>query len=313
MIIRILMALSVLAVAEHASAQFQIRIGNGGMNFGSRGNSQNHSDHQNHVIRDSHGHTLGVEHHGGSSNIRIPIGGGSHIDHHDHIIRDSHGHIVGREHHDVIHSNRRYVVPRSIGGHGQYYVEGNRYYYLPQSSNSHVVARPTVMPFGGFTQYHDLSGELEFLINELLLDFHYNYSHNVGFAETYSEGYQLLGVAKFIHAADHNHDHDAVRSRLYGMDQLFHHIQDDIRGWSRHQHRQIGNLGIVAKTERIEATLHHLMNDVGVTAVEQAPPPAARFEQAPPPQGFVPSSQGNRVAPLGSSPPPSTVPARSGI
>ncbi|TWU17313.1 hypothetical protein Pla52o_53190 [Novipirellula galeiformis] len=311
MILRLMIALSMLAFADQASAQFQIRIGNGGINLGTRGVSQPHIDHHDHVIRDSHGHRVGVEHHdvirGGSSRNRTRSGSGSHIDHHDHVIRDSHGHIVGREHHDVIHSNRSYVVPRSIGGRGQYYVQGNKYYYLPQSSNSHVVARPTVMAYGGFTQYHDLAGELEFLINELLLDFHYNYSHNVGFAETYAEGYQLLGVAKYIHAADHNHDHDAVRSRLSGMDRLFHHIEDDIRGWSRHQHRQIGNLGIVAKAERIEATLHHLMNDVGVSATEQAPPPGGGIEQAPAPQGFAPAPQGNGSAPLGNSPPPATL------
>ncbi|MCA9133523.1 MAG: hypothetical protein KDA45_10230 [Planctomycetales bacterium] len=54
-------------------------------------------------------------------------------------------------------------------------------------------------------------------------------------------------------------------------------MQDDVRGWSRIHRHQIGHLGIVSKMERIESTLHHLMNDVGVhpeAAASQAPPPA---------------------------------------
>jgi hypothetical protein len=152
--------------------------------------------------------------------------------------------------------------------------------------------------FGGFSQYSDLSGRLETLINEILLDLHHNYAHNPGFAETYRECYQLLGIAKFIHAAEHNGDREAIRSRLAGTDQLFHHIEDDVRGWTRIHRRRYGTLGLEAKMELTEATLHHLMNDVGVS--ESGNPQAAglRTEQAPPPAY---SSPAQRYVPLGSN------------
>ncbi|QDT04443.1 hypothetical protein K227x_28340 [Rubripirellula lacrimiformis] len=283
-------------VADTALAQFQIRIGNGRITTGRSVRTQPQVEHHDHVIRDSHGHVQGIQHHDvirdNARRISRPTIVAPHIDHHDHVIRDSHGHVVRREHHDVVHNGWSHVVPSTIRGYnaGQYYVENNQYYYQPQQSATHVVARPALLPFGGFSQYEDLSGRLETLVNELLLDLHYNYSHNHGFQETYAEGYQLLGVAKFIHEAEHNRDMQAMRSQLSGMDQLFHHIEDDVRGWSRHHHRQIGTLGIVAKTEMIEATLHHLMHDVGVSldgqGVEQAPPPVQGVEQAPPPMNL---------------------------
>lgn len=334
-------AVCLCVVASTASAQFRIQIGNGHNSHGHGGIVQPHIDHHDHVIRDSHGHVRGIQHHdvihGGTHGV-VPSIGGAHIDHHDHIVRDRHGHVIGTQHHDVVHNDWSHIVPNTIHGYatGQYYVRGGQYYYSPQVSSQHVTARPVMLPFGGFTQYSDLSGRLETLVNEILLDLHYNYSHNRGFAETYREAYQLLGVAKFIHAAEHNNDREAMRSKLLGTDQLFHHIQDDVRGWTRIHHRQIGSLGIVSKMDLAEATLHHLMNDVGVSESAQAPQPGAapapRVEQAPPPpaaqQGYAPQQgarQGNTpqrapaqsfspqrspaatAAPLGNSPPPPTV------
>ncbi|TWU39407.1 hypothetical protein [Novipirellula artificiosorum] len=282
------------------------------------GHVQPHIDHHDHVIQDSHGHNIGVQHHdvlhGGSHGIGSPIISGGHIDHHDHVIQDSHGHNIGVQHHDVVHQGWSHVVPSNIHGHspGQYYVQGNQYFYSPSpaavNGGRYTSAKPAVVPFGGFNQTEDLSGRLETLLNDLLLDLHYNYRHNRGFAETYGEAYQLLDVAKYIHAAEHNNDRQAMRSKLGGTDQLFHHVQEDVRGWSRHHQRQIGQLGIITKMELIEATLHHLMNDVGVSGAEggpqQAPPPASGPEQAPPPPGY--STQGN--ASLGHSAPPPTLP-----
>lgn len=223
---------------------------------------------------------------------------GYHIDHHDHIVRDRHGHVIGRYHHDVIHRNSTYIVPHTghSSHHGTYHVHDNRYYYTPQTTQ-HVVTKPVVVEFGGFSHVDDLAARLESLANEFLLDLHYNYSHNRGFRETYAEAYQLLEVAKFIHAAEHQHDRQSIQRSLDGMDSLFHHIQDDVRGWSRHHHRQIGRLGILSKMDMIESALHHLMNDVGV---QQAPSPGAA-EQAPSPAGIAP-------APLTTAPPPATIP-----
>ncbi|MCA9035279.1 MAG: hypothetical protein KDA89_00415 [Planctomycetaceae bacterium] len=226
-----------------------------------------------------------------------------HIDHHDHVVRDGHGHVIGRYHHDVIHQNSTYVVPHTshTAHHGTYHVHNNRYYYTPQTAsiaNQHVVAKPAVVQFGSFSHVDDLAARLETLTNEFLLDLHYNYPHNPGFRETYAEAYQLLEVAKYIHAAEHQHDRRAIQSKLNGMDALFHHIQDDVRGWSRHHHHQVGQLGILSKMDMIESALHHLMNDVGV---QQAPPPGSVGGQAPPPGGVAPG-------PLTTAPPPATIP-----
>lgn len=228
----------------------------------------------------------------------------------------------------MVHNDWSHIVPNTIHGHatGQYYVQGNRHYYSPPA-HQHVAAKPVVVAFGGFTQYSDLSGRLETLVNEVLLDLHYNYAHNPGFAETYREGYQLLDVAKFIHAADHNNDREAIRSRLAGTDRLFHHIQDDVKGWTRIHRRQIGALGIITKMDLTEATLHHLMNDVGVSESAQAPQPGPApgqvREQAPPPPGapsqayapgaapaqnFAPQQRVPTAVPLGNTSPPPTVP-----
>ena len=219
---------------------------------------------------------------------------GYHIDHHDHVIKDSHGHVIGNYHHDVVHQNSTYIVPHTSHSnhHGTYHLHNENYYYTGQTaSSSHAVQRPVAIQFGSFSHVDDLASRLEELTNEFCLDLHYNYSHNHGFRETYAEGYQLMLVAKFIHDAEHANDRNAIRSKLNGMDELFHHVQDDVRGWSRHHRRQIGQLGILSKMDMIESTLHHLMNDVGVhaTGSEQAPPPGGGIrEQAPAPLTVAP-------------------------
>ena len=63
---------------------------------------------------------------------------------------------------------------------------------------------------------------------------------------------------------EHQQDRLAIAARLNGIDELFHHTQDDVRDWSRHHHQQVGQLGILSKMDLIESTLHHLMHDAGV-------------------------------------------------
>lgn len=212
---------------------------------------------------------------------------GYHIDHHDHVLRDAYGHVIDRYHHNVVHRNSTYILPRT-SCHGTYFVRNGHYYHAPRlaSLSGQVALEPTEIRFGAFSHIDDLASRLEELTNEFCLDLYYNYQHNHEFHVTYAEAYELLQVARYIHAAEHQHDRDAIRSRLNGMDALFHHLQDDVHGWHRHHHRQIGTLGIVAKMDMIESTLHHLMHDVGVHAtdtIEQAPVPATATEQAPPP------------------------------
>lgn len=149
-----------------------------------------------------------------------------------------------------------------------------------------VAPRPEAITFGACSHVDDLAARLEVLLNELCLDMYYNYSHNVDFHATYTEAYTLYQTTRYIHASEHNFNRDEVIRQLGGADALFHHIQDDVRGWTRIPRRQIGTLGIIAKMDLAEDTLHHLMEDVGVQATPglEEPPAPANLSLAPAPR-----------------------------
>lgn len=201
----------------------------------------------------------------------------------DRVIRDSLGDAIRRYQVDLFPEDSTYIIPHANGhNHGNYYVRNGEYYYIPHTTTGHQTYRPKQVTFGSFSHVDDLASRFETLSNEFCLDLHYNYSHNPGFRETYREAYQMLQVAKYIHATEHQHDRRAIQEKLSGVDQLFHHIQDDVRGWSRQHHRQIGHNEIVSQMALIESALHHLMNDVGVTPTSLRPQ-GAEVEQAPAP------------------------------
>lgn len=219
--------------------------------------------------------------------------------HHNHVIIDPHGHRVV-EHHD----NFRYVIPSHQHHQTTYYTHNDVHYAY---SAPPVVVRPGIriaelpvtpvqpaaIEFGGFSHVDDLAGRLESLTNEFCLDLHYNYPHNAGYAETYREAYQILQAAKYAHAKEHQQDREALARTLAQMDPLFHHVEEDVTGWSRHHHRQIGQLGIIDKMQQMESLIHHLLHDVGVRPQhdggnEQAPSPGGREEAPPPPGGAAP-------------------------
>ena len=159
--------------------------------------------------------------------------------------------------------------------------------HLLSNNTGSLTTAETELVFGGFSHVDELAYQLEIVLNEICLDLHYNYAHNVDFQVTYAEAWELLQMARFMHTAEHNHDRAAMKSRLSGADLLFHHVQDDLRGWTRQERRQIGYLGVQTKIELAERLLHHLMQDVGVhpeVVTEQAPPPGA-VELAPAPAG----------------------------
>jgi hypothetical protein len=174
--------------------------------------------------------------------------------------------------------------------HGSYYWDDGINYYAPRtydtSRRAYVAAKPVAIEFGGYAHVDDLAGRLERQANELCLDLHHNYRHNRGFAETYREAYEILRTAKYIHGKEHQGDRDEVARRLDELDGLFHHVESDIQSWSRRHARQIGQSGAQIKLDAIEATLHHLMNDVGVKgshAEPEAAPQSSAVEVAPPP------------------------------
>jgi hypothetical protein len=217
----------------------------------------------------------------------IHIGGGRYHDHDPHY-----------GHHDYWghdpHSDWHYVVPHYDSHHdGSYYWDDGINYYVPQpyvnGDGSHAAAKPVAIKFAGYSHVDDLAGRLERQANDLCLDLHYNYRHNRGFAATYREAYEILETAQYIHDKEHQGDRAEVARRVDELDGLFHHVQDDIQGWSRRNVRQIGRGGVRTKLGQLEATLHHLMNDVGVKGVHGGPLPAptpAGPEVAPPPASY---------------------------
>jgi hypothetical protein len=176
--------------------------------------------------------------------------------------------------------------------HGSYYWDDGINYYVPRpyvtKRRAYVADKPVAVEFGGYAHVDDLAGRLERHANQLCLDLHHNYRHNAGFAETYREAYQILSTAKYIHAKEHQGDRAEVARRVDDLDGLVHHVQDDVNGWSRRNRRQIGQSGVQTKLTLVEATLHHLMHDVGVQGTHASPHADAapvHVEVAPPPAG----------------------------
>lgn len=201
-----------------------------------------------------------------------------HYHGHDRHGHDRHGH--WNDNHRMLE-----VLDAHARHRPRFYIDNGRYYFTSRTASLGVAPRPEVMSFGGFSHVDDLAVELEELSNQLCIDLYYNYSHNPGFRETYTEAYQIYEVAKYIHDAEHNYDRAEIRRRLGGLDSLFHHVEDDVRSWTRIHHRQVGHLGIIAKMEAMEEALHHLMNDVGVQlspAITEAPVPGSLGAPLPP-------------------------------
>lgn len=224
------------------------------------------------------------------SHYDYPLYGGHVIDHHDH----------------------HYVVP-SYAGYGAYYGYGNMSYYAPPiAAGRYTVYRPQPIAYGGFSHVDELSARLEQAANQLCLDLYYNYSHNPGFKETYREAYQLLSKAKYVHGSEHGGDQEAIRQTLGEMDSQFHHVVDDLAGWTRHVHRPIGHGGAGPKVAEIEALIHHLMNDAGVKpahgggAAGEAVPDgevAPSLESVPGPTTDAASGVAPQLAPTGNGAP----------
>lgn len=217
-------------------------------------------------------------------------------------------------HHGVYygHSNWHHVVPHHPTYAGAYYTVGHNHYYTPSRVVSIVpafappvvgappvaaaaapveVQRPVELAFGGYSRYEDLAGRLAFEANAMCLDMHYNYKHNKNFAEVYREAYDVLQAANYLVGKEHKGDRTVINQRMVAVDKLFHHVQDEMRGWTRAATKQVGVNTLPEKIEAVEAVLHHLCYDVGVKPHEQpaeAAPPGGIDEVAPPPPPIKP-------------------------
>lgn len=181
--------------------------------------------------------------------------------------------------------------PPSYGHHNPHHARDLFHNPYRTAALPELAPAPEHIQFGGFGHVDQLAARLEVLMNELCLDLYYNYSHNPGFQATYAEAYSLYNTAKFIHAAEHNYDRTSIQQSLGGVDALFHHVQDDVRGWTRNPRRQIGTLGIITKINLAEETLHHLMDDVGVSSLPGREEPPAPIGGAPTALNVPPAPQ----------------------
>ncbi len=190
-------------------------------------------------------------------------------------------------HHHHAHTVRTFYVAPIAQHPGSYYTYNNVSYYYPQVQTVGINApppQPEPLRYGSFSHVDDIAERIIAIANEFCLDLHYNYAHNPGFRETYREAYAILETAKYIDALEHQYqDRDAIRQRLKGMDELFHHVEEDVRGWSRFHRVQVGQLGIITKMEYMEGLIHHLMQDVGVGHGNPHLIPGGTLEVAPPP------------------------------
>lgn len=157
-----------------------------------------------------------------------------------------------------------YVVPTSQNSRGTYYTNNNVRYYHDHDHGHGDWGRPVPVQYGGFSHTDDLATRLEFIGSELCFDMHYNYQHNPGFRETYREAVDLFHQAKAVHLESHHGHHAELAQLIAKMDPLFHHIEEDVANWTRHDHRQVAQGGIKTKMEQMESLIHHLMHDAGV-------------------------------------------------
>lgn len=218
-------------------------------------------------------------HHGGHHPRHVPIHSGIHYG----------------------HSNWHHVVPHHRTYVGAYYTVGHTHYYTPSRITPLVQSvgvpaapppvaieaqKPVEFAFGGYSRYEDLAGRLSFEANALCLDLHYNYRHNKNFAEVYREAYDVLQAAKYLQGNEHKGDRATINKRMVEVDKLFHHVQDEMRNWTRVAAKQVGENALPEKIEGVEAVIHHLCFDVGVKPHEQpaaAPGTVDPTEVAPPP------------------------------
>ena len=132
------------------------------------------------------------------------------------------------------------------------------------------VSQPVITgpPSGTFSDIGGLSHQLEEATNDLLLDMHFNYSHNRHFKLTYKETYSLLTAAQQVHAASRSNRRTKIRRTLKGLDGLTSHLSEDIRNWTCQARYRCGDCSLNQKLSRVQWILADLMHDAGVAPTE---------------------------------------------
>lgn len=196
------------------------------------------------------------------------------------------GHFHPHNGHLDYHPPQTIYHPSPFRGHSTYptYPSTGHYptsgYPRTFSSSPQVIVRQPVSQWNSFGHVDELAMQLERQTNTMCLEMYYNYQRNPGFHETYREAYEILATTKEIHAMEHAGDREGMRQAALRIDELFHHVQDDVRHWARYGQRYFGPGGLRARMDDVEDTLHHLMQDVGANSqiagggVEETAPPA---------------------------------------
>lgn len=191
----------------------------------------------------------------------------------------------------VPHYNRFY--------RGSYVVYNDHHYYYPETFAmsaelpSEEIPEPVQMDYGDFSFVRDLAYRFERMVNSICLELYYNYRDNPEFETVYREAYDLLLASKEILAAAEQGDQQTAGEWLYGLDQLFYHVLDRVADWERTEQKQIDEGDVLSKIALAEATLQHLMYDVGVEpsfeiVEDDAPLPGVGDSESPAPMIELP-------------------------
>ena len=141
---------------------------------------------------------------------------------------------------------------------------------------SQQAPEPTPVVFGGFAHVDELTGMLPVVANDLCLDMHYNYQGNGGFDSAYRNAYAVLQSANSLQASHQAGNKEAIQAAVRNVDVMLHRIEEQTFNWTRHEQRQVGELGLLTKLEVTADITHHLMYDIGIEpdADQHSPGPA---------------------------------------
>ena len=125
-------------------------------------------------------------------------------------------------------------------------------------------------PLGTFTNTEEFALQLQSAANDLLLDMHFNYSHNRQFAATYQKTYTLLEAAQRVRKAAQTNRREEINPTLKDLDGLAYRLQADIRNWNCRPKYRCGKGSLNQKLSTVQWSLADLMHNVGVDPKELA-------------------------------------------
>lgn len=148
-------------------------------------------------------------------------------------------------------------------------------FVLAAVSTSSVIAaegdRRRANDWGKRFQTERLAAELYRQSNAICWEMIRYYKHNDKYNENYREMYEIREAAKRIHdmVTDGYHRRrfsreDRIEAELKVMDNLFHHIDWDVRRWRSSRRDSSRGADLIAQMDEVERTLHRLMDDYGV-------------------------------------------------